>query len=461
MAKLRFLLALWIAKLSMPLLKLTHHNGTDFPGKLALKLCPDFLARVGKPQKILAVTGTNGKTTVTNLIADALSKTGIRVLTNRAGSNINSGIATCLLSGCSLAGRSRYDAAVLEVDELWSRRVYPYVQPDILAVTNLFRDSIKRNAHPEFIAGILTESIPAKTLLVLNADDLISSARAPGNARCYFGVDKLPTDSTEPRGRLNDVRICPKCAGRLRWGYIHYHHIGKAKCESCGFASPEANIRAHDLDLDARTVVIEDSEGAYPYKLLSDNLVNAYNLLTAVAVLRVYGLPHETLQGLFEGVRVTESRYMERTVGDVRLVLQMAKAMNPPACSRAMDYVSKQPGEKELLLMMNSVADEEHWSENVSWLYDTDFEHLRSDSITHIVASGPRAEDYRLRLLLAGVPDERIEVVPDRQEAPGHLWLRPNTSVFILYGAYAVEMAAGLLETTAALCRERGASHEN
>ena len=34
MGKLRFLFALWMAKLSVPALKITRHNGTDFPGTL-------------------------------------------------------------------------------------------------------------------------------------------------------------------------------------------------------------------------------------------------------------------------------------------------------------------------------------------------------------------------------------------------------------------------------------------
>ena len=72
MGKLRFLAALWAAKLSKPLLRLTHHNGTDFPGALAVKLCPDFLKYIGKPKKVIAVTGTNGKTTVNNMICDIL-----------------------------------------------------------------------------------------------------------------------------------------------------------------------------------------------------------------------------------------------------------------------------------------------------------------------------------------------------------------------------------------------------
>ena len=91
MGKLRFLFALWMAKLSVPALKITRHNGTDFPGTLALKLCPDFLKYVGRPKTIIAVTGTNGKTTVSNLLADTLEKEGHRVLINRAASSVRHG----------------------------------------------------------------------------------------------------------------------------------------------------------------------------------------------------------------------------------------------------------------------------------------------------------------------------------------------------------------------------------
>ena len=140
MGKLRFYFALWMAKLSIPALAITHHNGTDFPGSLALKICPDFLKYVGKPETIVAITGTNGKTTVSNMLSGLLESEGRHVVTNRTGSNIVSGIATALLRGCNLAGKvTKYDIAVLEVDERSSLRIYPYVQPDFVAITNLCR----------------------------------------------------------------------------------------------------------------------------------------------------------------------------------------------------------------------------------------------------------------------------------------------------------------------------------
>ena len=265
MGKLRFLFALWMAKLSVPALKITRHNGTDFPGTLALKLCPDFLKYVGRPKTIIAVTGTNGKTTVSNLLADTLEKAGHRVLINRAGSNVASGIATALLKGCDLAGRVKdYDMAVLEVDERSSVRVYPYITPDYIAVTNLFRDSIMRNAHAEFIADIISRSVPASSRLVLNADDLISCGLAPENERVYFGIDRLPTDTVECVNHINDVRICPKCAGKLRYEYRRYHHIGRAVCQDCGFHSPDSDYLATNVDIPGGTMTIREDGKEYP-----------------------------------------------------------------------------------------------------------------------------------------------------------------------------------------------------
>ena len=109
MGKLRFYFALWAAKLSIVALKITKHNGTNFPGVLALKLCPDFLKYADKPKKIIAITGTNGKTTVSNMLLDMLTMDGKRVLNNKMGSNINSGIASSLIYGAGFFGKCKYE----------------------------------------------------------------------------------------------------------------------------------------------------------------------------------------------------------------------------------------------------------------------------------------------------------------------------------------------------------------
>ena len=108
---LRFIIALIFGKLAMWLQKLLGMNASYFPGKLAIKLCPDFLGRIDKPKTIITVTGTNGKTTCCNMILDVLSDAGFKVLNNRAGSNTDAGIATSLISGSTLGGKAKFDYA--------------------------------------------------------------------------------------------------------------------------------------------------------------------------------------------------------------------------------------------------------------------------------------------------------------------------------------------------------------
>ena len=441
MGKLRFLAALWAAKLSIPVLRITKHNGTNFPGELALKLCPDFLKYVAKPGYIVTVTGTNGKTTVCNLVCDILEKNGRKVLNNRAGSNINSGIATAMLTGVSVFNRAKFSAAVLEVDERSSKRIYPYVHPDLTLITNLFRDSIMRNAHPGYIADFLTQSSPADTRLVLNADDLISARVAPDNERVYFGIGPMETDVTECINRTNDMQICPRCHGVLKYEYLRYHHIGKACCPDCGFAAPESTYFASNVDFHAGQLVFREGEEQRSYSLLSDSIFNAYNLTAAVALLREMGLTHDEIAAAMADTRLVASRYKEEVIGSNKLITHMSKEKNALACSRAFDYVSGQPGEKEILLLVNCIGDEKHWSENICWLYDCDVEFLANPSIRCVVVTGKRAWDYKQRLMLAGVPEEKIRLDENPFSAAALLDYAPGTSIYVLHGVDSLNLA--------------------
>ena len=121
-------------------------QGGVLPGRIAMKIDPELLSDLADlVDRSVVITGTNGKTTVANMLGDVLTAEGKNVLSNRAGSNIISGVSTALLKGCDLLGHIRpgYDLAVLEVDERSAPRIYPYVKPDYIIVTNLFRDSLK------------------------------------------------------------------------------------------------------------------------------------------------------------------------------------------------------------------------------------------------------------------------------------------------------------------------------
>jgi len=138
-------------------------------------------------------------------------------------------------------------------------------------------------------------------------------------------------------------------------------------------------------------------------------------------------------------------------------VMQMSKDKNALAGSRAFDYISQLPGEKEIILMMNCLADQRHWSENTTWLYDCDFEFLAREGIRRIVCTGPRARDYYLRLLLAGVPEEKLRCTLTELEAPELLEYKPGESVCLFYGTDALDLVYKVQAKIARLAEEAAA----
>ena len=452
--KLRFYLALYLAKLSIPALKITKHNGTDFPGFLALKICPDFIKYVNRPKTIITVTGTDGKTTVTNLCYDLVSQTGKKILSNNFGSNINSGIATTLLKGVNLINKSTYDIAIIEVDERSSMRIYPYLEPDYTVVTNLFRDSIMRNAHPEYIRTFVTNALPKKTKLIINGDDLISCEIAPENERVYYGISKCDNKETECINLINDKQICPVCHNKLIFDYRHYHHIGKAHCKKCGYKSPELNYEVSDIT--KTNITVKENNKTYKYDLVSDKLFDIYNMIAAISLARQLNIEHKDIQTYMKKTSITKTRYNETDVNGCKIIMQMSKDMNALACSRVFDYLGQQKGDIELLMMMSNREDEVEWSENTCWMYDCDFEFLNTKSIKHIVAAGARCKDFRLRLNLAGYPDKNIDCVFDNKEAVNALHLKKGSKVYILYGAHGgdVDYAFGIRDLIISRAKE-------
>lgn len=446
MGKLRFALALLAAKMSVIALRITRRNGTNFPGVVALRLCPDFLKFISKPERIIAITGTNGKTTVSNLLRDVMNAAGEKVLNNGLGSNIASGIATCLISGVSLFNREKYHTAVLEVDERSALRIFPYVKPDYMVITNLSRDSIMRNAHPEYIRKILEDNIPGDTRLILNADDLLSCMIAPGNRRVYFGIEKMKGDLKESVNLINDMQICPVCHEKLKYEYVRYSSIGKAYCPECGFRSPDYSYAACNVNIDTMTMDVKAGDERESFTIMNEGTFNIYNQVTVIAAMHELGYSLCEIKKFMENTGIVKTRYDVTECRDKTVTMLLSKDKNAYAGSRVFEYIAAQPGEKEIIMMMNCLGDVKHWSENTCWLYDCDFEFLKGSGVRHIVVAGPREKDYKLRLLMAGIPEEAISACEEETEAPSLLKLFDNDNIYILYGTDSIALALRVKE---------------
>jgi lipid II isoglutaminyl synthase (glutamine-hydrolysing) len=433
----RVLLTIWAAKLAALALRLTGRAGTHVPGRIARRLHPGIIGAIRHPGRVVAVTGTNGKTTVSNLLAEALQGQGLRVASNRLGSNLAAGVAMTLIDAVTWTGRSRADVAVLEMDERSAKLILPGLVPDVLVCTNLTRDSIKRNAHPDYIAWVISSALPASTTLVLNADDLIaSSIGSPENPRTHFAVDRLPTDGDRPHGAAVDVAICPVCDHPLRWEYWRFNHIGRAVCPNGDFRSPDAEYRARDVDASARRVVLDFAGDARPAALINPNIVNVYNEIAVAAALDRLGVGRDQIVAAFDRLQPPTTRFQEEVVGRVELVRLLTKGLVGVACSRAFEYLASFRGHKAVVLNIDEVSERTTDVENTAWTYDADYDYLATSDVDQIVVGGVRRHDQALRLAIAGVDPARIVTAESELATADTVRLEGADQVFNLHSVH-------------------------
>ena len=434
----RFYVTITIVKIATKILKLLGRNATHLPGWMANKLCPDFLGHLEKPERLVYITGTNGKTTVSNLTAEVLKDNGYDYINNASGSNVSEGVVSALLSKSSFFGKSRCKLAVLEVDERYSPLIYPYMPPDYLLCTNLFRDSYKRNAHTEFISGVLNSQIPKHTKLILNGEDLISNHLAMENERRYFGIN-CPDGHSSSDNIIKDIVACPNCGALLKYDYIRYNHIGRAHCPNCDFGSPELDYSVEKIDYENQRCLIKRPGGTCEFKLIGSNVTDIYNMLAAIALLSELGLEVSQIQKSFEKIKVVESRYYSENVHGKELVISLAKGQNPIACSRICDFIRHETGTKAVVCMMDDCYDAKESSENIAWIFDIDFEFLNDASVKQIVLTGVRNADYHLRLLMAGIPEEKIVLCDKEEDAASYVDYAAVDKIYILHDIYSVQ----------------------
>jgi hypothetical protein len=432
---LRVLLAIWAGKLAAFALRALGRAGTHVPGLVARTIHPGIIGAIRHPARVIAVTGTNGKTTVSNLLAEALAQQGLSVASNRNGSNLAAGVAATLIGAVDWTGKPRVDIGVFEMDERSAKLVLPGLDPDVVVGMNLTRDSIKRNAHPAYIAWIVSSALSERATLVLNADDLIVSALGTEkNPRVYFSVDRLPTDGTEPRGAAVDVAICPVCDTKLVWDYWRFNHIGKAHCPTGDFRSPEAQYRVSAVGSDRVTLELDgESRSA---KLINSNIVNVYNQVAVAAALDVLEIPRDRIIETFDTIEPPTTRFDADSVGGVSIVRILTKGLVGVACSRAFEYLRSFGGRKTVVLTIDEVSERTTDVENTAWTYDADYDYLVDDSIEQIVVGGVRRHDQALRLAIAGVDPARIVTVESETEAAELVTLDGVDAVFNLHSVH-------------------------
>ena len=408
----RFYIALLLSKLAYYSIRiLKHSGGTSFAGMLALKTCPDFLkycAKYVKPNTI-AITGTNGKTTTSGILAQILEQNNNRIIHNVKGANMLTGIANvfALKLPCK-----KFDYAVLESDEAYLTKLYDYLPSDFLIVTNLFRDQLDRYGELETTAGFIKNAInKANPILFLNADDPLVANLGKEKEAFYYGFenvefcsDKHKSSSSAP----SEVFKCI-CGEELKYSKRFFAQQGHYYCEKCGYKQPELTFKGYAEIFDDYSKIKIDFGGKYyEFRVNLIGLYNAYNALGAISAALFLGIDIKYINNALSTYKSIFGRAEKKLINGHQALIQLIK--NPTGASEVLKTIDLN---SQILIAINdNYAD----GRDVSWLWDADFERLKNAQ-KPIIVSGIRAKDMAVRLKYAGVPTEKIKVEEDLKKA--------------------------------------------
>lgn len=432
--KIRAFFAILLCRLLRLLSRLLHRGGTAMPGRWALKLCPDLLEILAKDLKILAVTGTNGKTTSARMIEEAFSRQGLSYVANRSGANLASGLVTELVMNATLTGKSKKDYAILECDEAAARTVFGRIKPRVILVTNLFRDQLDRYGEVTHTLENIRAGIQGapEALLCLNADCSLTASlsRTLPNRAVFFGVDRGAAPS-RPRPEISDATHCIFCKAEYEYDYISYGHLGGFRCPRCGYRRPEAEYAVTEIldqRADGSTVVMKIKGRRHVVEINLPAMYNIYNAAGAVAAVSEMGLGTEAAIQALGRFQCGFGRMENFALGQGGAKMMLVK--NPAGCNQVIEFLQNI---KERFVLVVCLNDRSADGTDVSWIWDADFEGLAelSGRLEKVIVSGDRAQDMRVRIKYAGIADEYISVERDYEKL-ADVMERQNRPVFVM-----------------------------
>lgn len=364
-------------------------SGSALPGLFVERIDPNFTKRTldTLPHGVVLISGTNGKTTTTKMVVELLEGQGLRVFTNRTGSNFSRGVAAALLSEISLSGKLTADIAVLELDEAHAVHFVRAIAPKHTLLLNVMRDQLDRFGEIDTTAKLLTTIAEHTTQsLTLNREDPRIAAIAditPDTVSLrYFGLapqllDQFPSDDNlHDRSSVKSTQL-------------------------------PADVILESFNDTAASFVIDDT--AYPTSLKLSGIYNIFNAAAALAAVRnILGDNADTSKLIETLSGITPAFGRGEVIEIDGQPLELVLVKNPGGFRLGLSSFSP-VGYATMIAINDNYAD----GRDMSWLWDVSFESLRQNGVDMI--SGIRAYDMALRLDYDNVPAAAI--IPDLKQS--------------------------------------------
>jgi UDP-N-acetylmuramyl tripeptide synthase len=430
---IRLTFTIIVSKFVIKACRLFRTGGTSLPGEIARKLYPDIVKIITKGFNTIMVTGTNGKTTTTRIIGQILGENKIEYITNKSGANLVDGVTTTFLDSVDIHGRSTISTALIEIDEAAFDRMTDYLQPNILVVTNFFRDQLDRYGELYSTLNRVKSGIEKSpnVKLILNADDSLCASIGNELVRdtIYFGMASDSYSFIEETSN-SDAAFCIYCKGKYEYSFKSYGHLGGFKCPDCSYERPSTLVTCSKIDelsssqsriqfnINAsnnidKTNATDSERFDYCAKINLPGLYNVYNALAALACGHEMGLPVEKSIAALDNFECGFGR-ME-TINTEGKSLRVILVKNPTGFNQVLNYLLTEDKTFQLAFIINDkIAD----GRDISWLWDVEFEKLElfQERIGNIYTSGLRAADMAVRLKYAGIYTNKITSITNYSE---------------------------------------------
>jgi UDP-N-acetylmuramyl tripeptide synthase len=387
-------------------------GGTSLPGKVLTRLEPHAIGLLSRrlAQGSAVISATNGKTTTAAMTASVLERTGATLVHNRAGANMAGGVASAL-AAATRRGRLTGDLGLFEVDEFWLGPVVDELVPRAILLGNLFRDQLDRYGELEIIADRWAEivaRVAGRSALVLNADDPLVADLGRAHSPLYFGVDDDSLAIAELQ-HAADSKHCRRCGHPYAYEAIYLAHLGRYACPNCGARRPEPAVVARDVELRgirSAAFTLVTPAGSARVELPLPGLYNVYNALGAASLCLQLEVGLDAIVAGLQAVAPAFGRAETLDLGGRPTSILLVK--NPAGANEVLRTLALEGSQLDLFGVLNdNTAD----GRDISWVWDADWE-LLVPSVRRMTCSGKRAAELALRLKYAGVPAERLAVVP-------------------------------------------------